>query len=93
MITTPSHTAFDALDLLLALAVAPLHPLAAALVGVQWFLRRSPALCAWVLDLAAQGGAHILTRVGFFARPRAEAVGRRRVGRYDGQGFLARARG
>jgi hypothetical protein len=59
MITTPSHTAFDALDLLLALAVAPLHPLAAVLVGAQWFLRRSPRVCAWALDLAAQGGAHI----------------------------------
>ena len=57
--TTIPHTAFDALDLLLALAVAPLHPLAAALVGAQWFLRRSPHLCAWALDLAAQGGAHI----------------------------------
>ena len=60
MITTPpSHAAFDALDLLLALAIAPLHPLAAALVGAQWFLRRSPRLCTWALDLAAQGGAHI----------------------------------
>jgi hypothetical protein len=54
-----THAAFDALDLLLALAVAPLHPLAAALVGAQWFLRRSPGVCAWALDLAAQGGAQV----------------------------------
>ena len=58
-IAPPTHAAFDALDLLLALAVAPLHPLAAALVGAQWFLRRSPGVCAWALDLAAQGGAQI----------------------------------